>query len=68
MNPREAIIQELEQTSEDVLAEVLNYLLYLKAMREEEIEDLKDIRAAREEIRREGTLPWEEVKKDLGLI
>ena len=33
----------------------------------EDREDLEDVRAIREEIKREGTVPWETVKKDLGL-
>ncbi len=68
MNTKETILQELEQTPEPLLGEVLHYLLYLKALHEEEMEDLEDIRIIREEIRREGTIPWEDVKKDLGLV
>ena len=30
-------------------------------------EDLKDIRAARVEMKRKGTIPWEKVKAELGL-
>jgi prevent-host-death family protein len=33
----------------------------------EEREDLKAVRAARREIKREGTVPWERIKKELGL-
>jgi hypothetical protein len=50
MNTKEAIIHELEQTPEELLGEVLNYLRYLKAMREEELEDLADVQTIREEI------------------
>lgn len=67
MNTKEIILRELEQTPDALLGEVLHYLLYLKAIHEEEEEDLADIRTIREEIRREGTIPWEDVKKDLGL-
>lgn len=67
MNTKDTILRELEQTPETLLGEVLHYLLYLKAIHEEEIEDLEDIRIIREEIRREGTIPWEDAKKDLEL-
>jgi hypothetical protein len=33
----------------------------------EDEEDLRDIRAARVEMKRKGTIPWEKVKPDLGL-
>ena len=33
----------------------------------EDEEDRKDIRAARLEIKRKGTIPWEKVKAELGL-
>lgn len=33
----------------------------------EDREDLEDARAIRKEIEREGTVPWETVKKNLGL-
>jgi prevent-host-death family protein len=33
----------------------------------EEQADLKAVRAARREIKRKGTVPWEQVKKELGL-
>ena len=33
----------------------------------EDDEDLRDIRAARTEMKRKGTIPWEKVKAELGL-
>jgi len=33
----------------------------------EEKEDLKALRAARREVKRKGTIPWERIKKDLKL-
>ena len=33
----------------------------------EDEEDLKEIRAARVEMKRKGTIPWEKVKAELGL-
>ncbi|MBW4695532.1 MAG: hypothetical protein KME27_27600 [Lyngbya sp. HA4199-MV5] len=47
MNTKETILHELEQTPDALLGEVLHYLLYLKAIPEEEEEDLADIRTIR---------------------
>jgi hypothetical protein len=39
----------------------------LSAREAENLEDARDARAAKEEIAREGTIPWEQVKRDAGL-
>jgi hypothetical protein len=67
MNIKEALIREIEQAPEPLIGEVLNYLFYLKAMHEEEQEDLEDAHAALEEASREGTTSLKELKKELGL-
>jgi hypothetical protein len=66
MNPKEELLQTIEQTPESLLAEVLDFLLFLRE-RYEEQEDLADIRAARTEIEQEGSTPWTVVKQELGL-
>lgn len=35
--------------------------------RVEDLEDLLDAQASRKEAQRDGTIPWEDVKRDLGL-
>jgi hypothetical protein len=66
MNPKEELLQTIEQTPEPLLVEVLDFLLFLRE-RYEEQEDLADIRTARAEIEQEGSIPWAVVKQELGL-
>jgi len=43
-------------------------LIWERILEEEEDRiDLKDARAALEEVKREGTIPFEQIKKELGL-
>lgn len=71
MNTKDLIIQELEQTPEPLLTEVLDFLRFLKAKQEQEAietqEDLEALHAAREAIKAEGTISWESIKADVGL-
>jgi hypothetical protein len=71
MDTKDLIIQELEHTSEPLLEEVLDFLRFLKAKREQEqLEnqaDLEDARAALEEAKREGTISLADLKHELGL-
>lgn len=67
---REKLLEAIAQTPEPVLTEVLHYLEYLLERHleeQEDNEDLEDLKVIREEIAREGTVPWEQVKQELGL-
>lgn len=70
MNTKDLLIQELEQVSEPLLEEVLDFLRFLKAKHDrEKLEaqiDLKDARAALKEAREEGTTSLEDLKQELG--
>ena len=68
MTTKELIIQKLETVSASTLDEVLSFLLQKQQEEEQELaEDLADLRTIREEIKTEGTIPWEQVKQELGL-
>ncbi|KAB8319788.1 hypothetical protein SD81_013350 [Tolypothrix campylonemoides VB511288] len=65
---KQVIIQELQQASEDTLEEILKLLKIRKAEdKAEDEEDIADFHAALEEAKIAGTVPWSEVKKELGL-
>ncbi len=67
---KEKLLQTIEQTPEPLLTEALHYLEYLLERYledQEDSEDLQDLPAIREEITREGTVPWKQVKQELGL-
>jgi predicted amino acid-binding ACT domain protein len=65
MNTKQRIVDEIENTSEEVLSEVLNFLLFLKA--KEDKEDLEDAKAALEEAVAVGTISLNQLKRELGL-
>jgi hypothetical protein len=71
MNLKEQLYQELEQTSEPILSEVLDFLQFLKTremqQQAENQEDLADARAILQEVEVEGTVSWESVKTEMGL-
>lgn len=71
MDTKELLIQELNSASEIVLMEVLDFLRFLKAKSEQERledeNDLGDARAALATIHDEGTIPWDELKAEVGL-
>lgn len=68
MDTKEQLIQELDNVSEPVLMEVLDFLQFLKAKAEQERledeEDLADARVALAETQVEGTISWDEVKAE----
>lgn len=70
MDTKEQLIQELDNASEPVLMEVLNFLQFLKAKAEQERledeEDLADARVALAEVQVEGTISWDELKAEIG--
>lgn len=65
MNTKQRIVEEIENISEEVLSEVLNFLLFLKA--KEDKEDLEDAKAALEEAAVIGTISLNQLKRELGL-
>jgi hypothetical protein len=71
MTITDQIVQELTEVPEPIQMEVLKYLRYLKDTHTQEeledAEDLADAQAALQEIEAEGTVPWEQVKAELGV-
>jgi hypothetical protein len=78
---RQSLIEEIEKTSDHVLSEVLDFLLFLKAKRsqdglnmdmvsdetDEDHEDIADAKAALASIDSEGTISWISLKAEIGL-
>jgi hypothetical protein len=78
---RRSLIQEIEQTSDYVLSEVLDFLLFVRAKHshdglnvnagnyetDEDCEDIADAKAALASIDSEGTISWEGLKAEIGL-
>ncbi|MBW4514179.1 MAG: hypothetical protein KME11_03130 [Timaviella obliquedivisa GSE-PSE-MK23-08B] len=71
---KDQILQELEQTPDDFyFGELLHFILFLKERydiemeSDEDAEDLADAQAALREIEIQGTVPWEQVKAELGV-
>ncbi len=67
MTLKERLIQELDNVSEPLLVEVLDFLQFIKAKQEEEHEDVQDARAALALVKTEGTVAWNELKAEIGL-
>lgn len=67
MTVKELLLQELEGTTDPLLAEVLDYLRYLKFRQEEDAADLRDARTALVDAQKEGTVSWAAVKAEAGL-
>lgn len=57
-----AIQERLEQAYEDTLEDVIE-LLDIRASEDEE--DLKAMKEGREDIKKHGAIPWEQVKQEL---
>ncbi|MEO1764764.1 MAG: hypothetical protein AAFR83_23060 [Cyanobacteria bacterium J06629_18] len=57
-----AIQERLESAYEDTLEDVIELLDIRKA---EDQEDIKAIKEGREDIKRNGSIPWEQVKQEL---
>lgn len=78
---RQSLIQEIEQTSDSLLSEVLDFLLFVRAKHsqdglninsvnyeaDEDYEDIADAKEALASIDSEGTIPWEALKAEIGL-
>ncbi len=63
--------EQPEVDSEPIEEKALHFIEFVTRQREQEAlelqEDLEALHAAREEMKREGTIPWEQVKQELGL-
>lgn len=66
MNPKEQLIQELDNLSDPLIVEVLDFLHFLQAKQEQE-SDIQDARAALSTVNTEGTITWDELKAEVGL-
>ena len=78
---RRSLIQEIEQTSDHLLSEVLDFLLFMRAKHsqdglsinagsyetDEDYKDIKDAKAALASIDSEGTISWDTLKAEIGL-
>ncbi len=80
---RRVLIQEIEQTSDHVLSEVLDFLLFVRAKHSQDIlninvnagsyeadedyEDIAEAKAALASVGSEGTISWETLKAEIGL-
>jgi hypothetical protein len=71
MNTKDLILQELAETPDSIMAEVLDFLRYLKSKEEREtLEDEEDVAEALEilsTVEADGTVPWNRIKERLGL-
>lgn len=65
------LLEELEQTPEQVQYQVLDFVRFLAHQRHQEElelqEDLAAAHAALADAKEHGTIPWEQVKAELGL-
>lgn len=66
MTSKEQLIQELENLPEPLIAEVLDFLRFLKAKRRKDEEDLADAHAALASVSTEGTVPWADLHAESG--
>ncbi|MBD1915021.1 MULTISPECIES: DUF2281 domain-containing protein [Cyanophyceae] len=67
MTLKELLIQELDNASESVLVELLDFLQFLKAKQAEDTADILEARQALASVATEGALAWEDLKADVGL-
>ena len=71
MDTKYLLLQEIEQTPEPILDEVLDFLRFLKAKQDrEELENQADLEAARiaiDEAKQYGTTSVADLKQELGL-
>jgi len=67
MTVKELLLQEIDDISDPLLVEVLDYLRYLKFRHEEDAADIREARIALAEAKQEGTISWKEVKAQAGL-
>jgi hypothetical protein len=66
MTPNELLIQQLENTSEPLIVEVLDFLQFLRTKQVQDQEDLQDARVALATVQTKGTISWEVLKAEIG--
>ncbi|MEL7315347.1 MAG: hypothetical protein AAFN08_10375 [Cyanobacteria bacterium J06559_3] len=67
MTLKDMLIQELDDASDPLIVEVLDFLLFLKAKQAEDSADLLEARTALATVASEGTVNWEDLKAETGL-
>jgi Protein of unknown function (DUF2281) len=67
MTIKELLIQELDNVSDPLIEEVLDFLHFLKAKQEQDKEDLQDARTALATVATEKTIAWEDLQAEIGL-
>ena len=67
MTPKDRLIKELDNISEPLIVEVLDFLHFLQAKQKQDEEDIRDARAALATVETEGTVSWDELKAEVGL-
>ena len=67
MSHKEQLITELENVDDPLIAEVLDFLRFLKAKQTEDDEDIADARNASSTVKIAGTTFWETLKAEVGI-
>jgi hypothetical protein len=67
MSHKEQLIVELENVDDPLIAEVLDFLRFLKHKQIEDDQDIADARQALATVKVEETIPWETLKIEVGL-
>lgn len=71
MNTKEIIIQEIEEITEPLLSEILDFVRFLKVKQlqeeRENQQDLEDARVSLAEAKEKGTISLKDFKQELGL-
>ncbi|MGB3496458.1 MAG: hypothetical protein WBA57_27270 [Elainellaceae cyanobacterium] len=67
MTPKDMLIRELDDVSDPLVVEVLDFLRFLKSKHAEDTADLLDARNALASVATEGTISWEDLKAETGL-
>jgi hypothetical protein len=67
MTLKELLIQEIDDASDPLLVEVLDFLQFLKAKQAENKADILEAREALASVAAEGTIAWEALKAEVGL-
>ncbi|MGF1516218.1 MAG: DUF2281 domain-containing protein [Nodosilinea sp.] len=67
MTLKELLIQEIDDASDPLLVEVLDFLQFLKAKQAENKADILEAREALASVAAEGTIAWEALKAEAGL-
>ena len=67
MTPKDRLIQELDNVSEPLIIETLDFLHFLQAKQKQDEQDIRDARAALSTVDTEGTITWDELKAEVEL-